>query len=149
MKNKLFALSLIVAAYTMPANAQIQSTIPDKKVSSPGNVPARIFRILSVNFVTDSTINHPGNQGTDTYITETFTYIGSGVVSYTNYETTESAATRSYPNGILSSTSPGTITLSGGGTEIVHMKKGSFHSVHTLKVVTNTPNQVTSNTVGY
>lgn len=145
----MFILSLIAACYTVPANAQIQNTIPDRKVTSPGNVPVSIFKVLSVNFVKDSTIQHPGNQGNDTYITETFTYIGTGVVNYTNYETTESAATRSYPNGILNSTSTGTITLNGGGTEVVHMKKGSFHSMHTLKIVTTTPNQVTSNIIGF
>ncbi len=149
MKKKLFALSLAAALFTTSVNAQIQGRLPDKKVTVPANVPVRIFKVLSINFVVDSTVNHPGNQGKESFITETITYIGSGVANYTNYETTESANTRQYPNGIFSTTSTGSMTLNGGGADVKHFSKSSFHAVHTVKIVTNTPNQITSNIYGY
>jgi hypothetical protein len=148
MKKKLFILAVIAASFTMPAKAQTQNTIPDKKVVAPPNVTHKIFQVLSIAFVTDSSNTHGTTR--DTYITETITYLGTGVVNYTNYETQFSANTRQYPNGILNTTSNGSMTLSGTGTDIIKMKKSAFvHSSHSLKIVTTTPNQVTSNTVGY
>lgn len=148
MKNK-FILTLILAACCIfSSTAQIQTTIPDKKVVAPPNVPPRIFKVLSINFVHDSTNTHGTTR--DSYITETITYIGTGSVNYTDYETMEDAATRTAPNGIASSSSTGTMTLNGTGTDIIHLKKSAFvHSQRTMKIVTSTPNQVTSNTIGY
>lgn len=148
MKTKLCILLIMATGFAMPATAQTQTTIADKKVSAPPNVPPKIFRVLSINFVHDSSNTHGTTR--DSYITETITYVGTGVVNYTNYLTTQDAATRSLPNGIASSSTTGTMTLSGTGTDIIHLMKSAFvHSQHTMKIVTATPNQVTSNTIGY
>lgn len=148
MKIKLFSLLFIVTSFVTNTNAQIQNTIPDKKVVAPSNVPPKIFKVLSINFVHDSTNTHGTTR--DSYITETITYIGTGVVNFTNYVTTQDAATRSLPNGIASSSTTGTMTLNGTGTDVIHLVKSAFaHSQHTMKIVTSTPNQVTSNTIGY
>lgn len=149
MKNKLFIALLIAAGYAMPVVAQNQTTIPDKKVTAPPAVAPKIFKVFSVSLIVDST-NHPNSTTTDAYITETFTYVGTGVVNYTYSETTESAATRQYPNGKASSSTTGTITLNSNGTQVVHIKRGIFlHSVHTLKLTTTSPNQAASNTISY
>ena len=138
---------ILSVCFSVSANSQTQ-TIPDKKVVAPPNVPPKIFRVLSINFVHDSSNTHGTTR--DSYITETITYVGTGVVDYTDYITTQDAATRSLPNGIASSSTTGTMTLSGTGTDIIHLMKSAFvHSQHTMKIVTSTPNPVTSNTIGY
>ena len=148
MKIKLFILLFIATSFVINTYAQIQNTIPDKKVVAPPNVPPKIFKVLSINFVHDSTNTHGTTR--DSYITETITYIGTGVVNYTEYLTIQDAATRSEPNGIASSSGTGTVTLNGTGTNVIHLVKSAFvHSQHTMKIVTSTPNQVTSNTIGF
>ena len=147
MKNKFILILILAVSFSVGANSQTQ-TIPDKKVVAPPNVPPKIFRVLSINFVHDSSNTHGTTR--DSYITETITYVGTGVVDYTDYITTQDAATRSLPNGIASSSTTGTMTLSGTGTDIIHLMKSAFvHSQHAMKIVTSTPNQVTSNTIGY
>jgi len=143
MKSKLPLLMLIMALYSLPILAQ--NTVPGKKVENPGNVPIKIFRVLGVNIVIDSSVRHPSN-GVDVFISETFTYVGTGVVNYTTYHTTQGPATGP---GIVTDTANKTLALNGSGTEVVHIKNGAFRNIHTLKIITDTPNQVTSNVITY
>lgn len=148
MKSKLFILSIVFSCMISTIHAQVQNNIPEKKVVAPANVTPNFFRVLSINFVGDST----NTLGTTrhTYYTETIVYTGTGVATLTNYLTTRDANTRQYPNGVLNTSNTGTITLNGNGTDVLQIKKSAFvHSAHTLMVVINTPNQVTSNTIGF
>ena len=141
MKNKLLLLFLITTYNAITVSAQ--NHIPEKKVNDPGNVAPKIFRLLSVTLTVDST-THPNSTATDAYIKETFAYLGSGMATYAYSETNQSAA------GTSNISTTGTVTLNGTGTTDVFIKRGVFiRSVHTLKLITNTPNQVTSNTISY
>jgi hypothetical protein len=147
MKSKFITTLILVTCFALSATAQIQ-TIPDKKVVAPPNVSPKIFRVLSINFVHDSSNIHGTTR--ETYLTETITYVGTGVVDYTEYKTMQDATTRSLPNGTAYSNNAGNITLSGTGTDVIHLIKSAFvHSQHTMKIETSTPNQVVSNTIGY
>ena len=136
MKNKLFLAILVFVYYTMPSLAQ--NTIPPKTTFTPPAVTAKITKVFSVTLTTDS-VTHPNSTATDIYLRATFTSMGTGSVTYNLTDVNRQAS------GTSTSSTAGTLTLGGTGTDIVHIKRGTFiRSAHSYTITTITPNVVTS-----
>jgi hypothetical protein len=139
MKNKLALLLLMIVCYALPSIAQ--NNIPPKTTFEPPVVTPKLTKVFGVTLSIDST-THPNSTATDIYLKITFTSLGTGVVTYNLTDVNRSA------NGVNTTNTAFTLTLSGTGTDVVYIKRSTFvRSAHSYTITTTAPNQVVSTSI--
>jgi len=139
MKSKLFLLLLMAACHSIPSIAQ--NNIPPKTTFTPPTVTPKLTKVFTVTLSVDST-THPNSTATDIYLKATFTSLGTGTITYILTDINRQAS------GTTTSTTNGSFTPGGTGTDVILIKRGTFvRSAHSYTITTTSPNQVTSNPI--
>lgn len=137
MKNKvilsLFALTLFIA------KVNAQDIIPDKTVNEQTKVQKKIIKVKAVQVLLDSSVGQSNSSTSQYYFKAIVSSIGTGAVSY--------QWVRSNPiNPAAHHLIPGTLTLSGKGTDVIFIKQGAAAGgPNSILLQVLSPNVITSN----
>ncbi|MEP6676811.1 MAG: hypothetical protein ABJA78_16745 [Ferruginibacter sp.] len=140
--RKINLLLLVFLSTISIVNAQ--NVIAPKKAVNPGVVAAPITRIISVVLSLDSTIHQPNATSYHHYFKATISSIGLGTYNC------KWIITNSGPPA-APQIKPGSITLSGTGTDYIYIQEASGNSPihHQIKLLIEDGNALTSNLMGY
>ena len=134
-------IKIFIALLTL-CNVVVKAQIPGKKIVVQPNVQIHIAKVSSVVLVIDSAIHQPNSSSYRNFIKAAIASNGAALVTY------KWILKSSNPNAPIT-TIPGSLTLSGSGTDYIYIEKisGSETPAYSVRLQTDTPNQVMSNKI--